>query len=85
MRFYRDFTAAARDRLMVFASLTTGDDRSPRLGMSAVFNGRVDEAQSILRPLREFGAPILDDIEPRRCVDLQKIVELTFPPGRLNY
>lgn len=51
--------------------------------MSAVFNGRIDEAQSILRP--ESLAPILDDIEPRRCVDLQKIVELTFPPGRLNY
>lgn len=85
LRFYRDFTAAAPDSLIVYASLSTGPEGDPRMGMRAVFNGPLEEGRSILRPLREFGNPVLDEIEPRPYLDVQKIVEPGFPPGRLNY
>jgi len=85
LRFYREFMARAPDDLIVYAGLSTGPDGEPRLGLRPVFNGPVAEGQSLLKPLRQFGTPILDDIEPRPYVDIQRIVEPMFPPGRLNY
>ncbi len=85
LRFYREFMAGAPDNLIVYAGLSTGSDGEPRVGFRPVFNGPVAEGQSLLKPLRQFGAPVLDDIEPRPYVDIQKIVEPMFPPGRLNY
>ncbi len=85
LRFYREFMAGAPDNLIVYASLSTGPDGEPRVGFRPVFNGPVTEGQSLLKPLRHFGAPVLDDIQPRPYVDIQKIVEPMFPPGRLNY
>jgi hypothetical protein len=85
LRFYRDFCAGAPDELMVYAGLSTGPDGSPRLGWRPVFNGPIAQAESIVAPLRTFGSPVLDDIEPRLYLDIQRIVEPAFPPGRLNY
>jgi FAD binding domain/Berberine and berberine like len=84
-RFYRDFCADAPDSLIVYGSLTTGPDGEPRLGWRAVVNAPLSEADSLIAPLRAYGAPILDDIQPRPYVDIQRIVEPAFPPGRLNY
>jgi hypothetical protein len=85
LRFYREYCADAPDNLVVYAGLATGPDGEPRLGWRAVVNGPVAEAQKLVAPLRAFGAPILDDIRPRPYVDIQRIVEPAFPPGRLNY
>ena len=85
LRFYRDFMAHAPDSLIVYAGFATSPDGEPRLGLRAVFNGPVAEGQSLLEPLRHFGTPVMDDIEPRLYVEIQKIVEPMFPPGRLNY
>ena len=85
LRFYRDFTASAPDSLIVYAGLATGPDGLPRLNLRAVFNGRLAEGISTVAPLRQFGAPLLDDIEPRRYVEIQKLVEPAFPAGRFNY
>jgi len=85
LRFYRDFCASASDELIVYAGLSTGPDGDPRVGWRPVFIGPVAGGESLLAPLRAFGAPIVDDIAPRRYVDIQRIVEPAFPPGRLNY
>ena len=39
----------------------------------------------MLAPLRSYGTPLLDDIRPQPYVDIQRIIEPLFPPGRLNY
>jgi hypothetical protein len=85
LRFNREFMARAPDNLIVYAGLSTGPDGEPQLGLRPVFNGPVAEGQALLKPLRQFGTPVLDDIKPRPYVDIQKIVEPAFPPGRLNY
>jgi FAD/FMN-containing dehydrogenase len=85
LRFYRDFCAYAPDSLIVYGSLRTGRDGEPQLVWRAVVNAPLAEADRLVMPLRAYGAPILDDIQPRRYVDIQRIVEPAFPPGRLNY
>jgi hypothetical protein len=86
LRFYRGFCAEAPDSVIVYAGLATGADGEPRLGWRAVVNGPAqDDAESLLAPLRAFGMPLLDDIRPQPYVDIQRIIEPHFPPGRLNY
>jgi hypothetical protein len=85
LRFYREFMKNAPDGLIVYAGRSTGPDGEHRLGMRPVFNGPISEGESMLQPLRQFGDPVLDDIAPRSYVEIQKIVEPMFPPGRLNY
>jgi hypothetical protein len=83
--FYRDFCVQAPDEVMVYGGLATGPDGLPRLAWRALVNVPVREAGPFLAPLRAYGAPILDDIEPRSYLDLQRMVEPAFPPGRHNY
>jgi FAD binding domain/Berberine and berberine like len=85
LRFYRDFCADAPDSLIVYAGLATGPDGEPRLVWRPVVNAALAEADSLVMPMRGYGAPILDDIQPRPYLDIQRIVEPAFPPGRLNY
>jgi hypothetical protein len=85
LRFYREFMAEAPDGLIVYAGLSTSPEGEPRLGMRPVFNGPIKEGQELLEPLRRYGSPAVDDIEPRPYVEIQKIVEPMFPPGRLHY
>src|SRR6266480_5477426 len=85
LRFYREFMANAPDNLIVYAGLSTSLDGQQLLGMRPVFNGPIAEGDSLLRPLRRLGSPVMDDIVPRPYIEIQKIVEPMFPPGRLNY
>ena len=85
LRFYRDVCASAPDELIVYGSLATGPDGNPRLGWRAVVHAPLAHAEALVAPLRAFGSPLLDDIRPQRYLDIQRIVEPAFPPGRLNY
>jgi FAD/FMN-containing dehydrogenase len=85
LRFYRDWMKVAPDNLTVYAGLSSAEDGSPRVGVRAVYNGSLEAGARVVDPLRRFGAPVLDDIRPRPYVDIQRLVEPAFPPGRLNY
>jgi hypothetical protein len=85
LRFYRDFSAEAPDSVIVYAGLATGPDGQPRLGWRAVVNGPAQDAEPLIAPLRGYGTPLLDDIRPQPYVDIQRIIEPLFLPGRLNY
>jgi hypothetical protein len=85
LHFYRDFCAEAPDSVIVYAGLATGPDRQLRLGWRAVVNGPAEDVEPLIAPLRAYGTPLLDDIRPQPYVDIQRIIEPLFPPGRLNY
>jgi FAD/FMN-containing dehydrogenase len=85
LRFCRDFLAQAPDGLIAYLTLGTGDDGQPEFYIRSEYNGPIEEGLSVVVPLRRFGAPVLDDFKPMSYVDVQKIVEPAFPPGRLNY
>ena len=53
--------------------------------MVACWSGPVDEGERVLRPLREFGPPIADDVGLIRYRELQSMADAGFPPGRLHY
>ena len=41
----------------------------------------MEEGEEALRPLREFGPPALDMVEPMPYVALQQLIDADYPPG----
>ena len=85
LRFYRAFCAEAPDELIVYCGLATAPDGDLRLGWRAVVNAPLTQSEAVVARLRAFGPPLLDDVRPQSYLEIQRIVEPAFPPGRLNY
>lgn len=49
------------------------------------YNGAIEDGERVLKPLREFGAPLADMIGPMPYVQIQKMMDEGFPAGRQNY
>src|SRR2546422_25841 len=85
LRFYRKFVEGASDEVTLFAALGAAPDGSPVTLLVAGYIGPAEDGERILRPLREFGPPIVDDIKRMSYVDLQGILAPSYPPGVRNY
>jgi hypothetical protein len=81
LRFYRDFTASAPDELTVFAGLMTAPDGMRILGLIVCYNGPVEDGERVLKPLREFGPPVADQVGPMPYTTLQTMLDEAFPAG----
>ena len=57
----------------------------PIVGVVASYAGAVEDAEEALRPLREFGPPAIDLVEPTPYVALQQLFDPDFPHGMRNY
>src|SRR5262249_49818233 len=64
LQFYRDFTEAAPDELIVFAGLMTAPDGTPICALVPAYNGPIAQGEQLLRPLRAFGPPVADQVGP---------------------
>src|SRR5207249_4698865 len=80
LRFYGKFVEGAPDELTLFAALGTSPDGVPVAVILAGYYGPLEEGERILRPIRELGPPILDDIKRMSYVDLQGILGPAYPP-----
>jgi FAD/FMN-containing dehydrogenase len=58
----------------------------PVAGVAVVYAGPVEEGEEALRPLREFGPPALELVEPMPYTAFQRLViDPGSPPGQRNY
>ena len=57
----------------------------PVIGVIVAYAGRVDEAEEALRPLRQFGPPAIDMVQPMPYVALQQLFDADYPPGLRHY
>ena len=60
-------------------------DGQPVAGVIACFAGPLAEGEPALRPLREFGPPLLDTVGPMPYVAFQRLVDAGYPAGMRNY
>src|SRR6478672_1637714 len=47
--------------------------------------GAIDEAEAELRPLREFGPPVMDMVAPMPYPAVNTMLDAGFPRGAMNY
>lgn len=94
LRFYREWVANGPDELMTIVT-----QRKPSalpgmppelvgkhiIGVATCYAGPVEDAEKVLRPLRSFGAPLLDGCMPKPYLAHQASFDPFFKPGWWYY
>ena len=57
----------------------------PVVGVLLCHAGPVEHAEAALRPLREFGPPAVDLVEPMPYTAVQQLLDADYPSGMRNY
>jgi FAD/FMN-containing dehydrogenase len=85
LRFYRDYSTAIPDEVNTMAALLTTPDGHRVAAIAVAYNGSIEAGEKVLRPLREFGPPLADQISPVTYIALQSMLAAAFPRGRQYY
>jgi FAD/FMN-containing dehydrogenase len=94
LRFYREFIAAAPDELTTIFDLSVAPPvpflpervhGKPILMMGACYAGSPDEGAEVVSPLKQFGRPIVDLLEPKPYTGLQSMFDPLVPHGWHRY
>src|SRR3954465_9168085 len=88
LRFYRDWIADAPDELMtmVIHRKAPPVDFVPQelhgklvVAVACCYAGAVEEGERVLRPLKEFGSPVLDLCRPKPFLEHQAMFDASYP------
>jgi FAD/FMN-containing dehydrogenase len=85
LRFFDEFSSAAPDELTTVGVVLTGPGGTPAFASIVCHCGALDEGERLLQPLKRFGKPIADLIQPRSYLEMQSLLDETWPPGRRYY
>lgn len=94
IRRWRDLEAAAPDESTQGALLfhLPDDPSTPSplrgaavVGLGGVYAGPVEEGETALQPLREYGPPLADKFQPMPYSTAQRMADFLWPPGLYSY
>jgi len=94
LRFYRDFMESAPDEVGGGVALLTGPPEDfvpeeargkPVAGLIVAYFGDPEEAEEVLRPLTEWGDPLLRLVQPMPYVAFQQLIDAGNPWGVNEY
>jgi FAD/FMN-containing dehydrogenase len=87
LRFYRDVTESAPDELGSFGGLAHAPDGSGVKIAMIVFAycGSLADGEEVLRPIKRFGSPIFDTIQPMSYSALNSMFDPAYPKGMFYY
>jgi FAD/FMN-containing dehydrogenase len=85
LAFYDDFVDQAPDELYIDTTLITAPDGNKVLILDTTYCGSIESGERALKPLREFGKPLVDRIAPTPYVKLQSSLDDAFAYGRHYY
>ena len=90
LRFYREFIADAPDELTTIFNLRVAPPApylpedvhgKPVVMVGACYAGAPEDGDDVVRPLKEFGSPIVDLLEPKPYLALQSMFDASVPHG----
>ena len=84
---YRDFAESAPDEIACLAGVGHAPDGSgvKVAIIGASHCGSHTDGERILRPIKEFGSPLFDTIQPMGYCELNGMFDGAYPKGMLNY
>jgi UDP-N-acetylenolpyruvoylglucosamine reductase len=85
LRFFDEFSSEAPDELTTLGAVLTGPEGTPALGIVVCHCGSSEEGEKVLKPLRKFAKPLADLIQRRKYIEMQTLLDETWPPGRHYY
>jgi FAD/FMN-containing dehydrogenase len=83
--FFRKFAQEAPDEVTTYAGLLRGPDGALVAALVPAYTGSLDEGEKVLRPAREFGPPLLDDVRPIAYPEHRALFDPYYAPGLRNY
>jgi FAD/FMN-containing dehydrogenase len=84
LKLYSEFNRGAPEEMSAMAFLMTSSDGRPGVVIAVCYIGSVEQGEKVVRPLKKFGPPMADMIQPMPYLKAQSMLR-TVPPGRLNY
>jgi FAD/FMN-containing dehydrogenase len=94
LRFYREFIADAPDELTTILDLSVPPPLPavpvevrgrPVVMVGACYAGSPDEGAEVVRPLKQFGRPLVDLLEPKPYTAVQSMFDPAVPHGWHRY
>jgi FAD/FMN-containing dehydrogenase len=94
LRFYREWIAEAPDDLMTIVIhrkapplpfVPTELHGKLIVGVVCCYAGSVEDGERVVRPLRRFGSPVLDLLQPKPFTEHQAMFDPSYPHGRWYY
>ncbi|MGZ8559483.1 MAG: FAD-binding oxidoreductase [Chitinophagaceae bacterium] len=85
IQFYREFMKTAPDELTLYTGLLTSPDGFRVIAFVGCYSGDPEKAETVLKPLREFGSPIADLFQPKSYIEMQTMLDAPFPHGNRYY
>jgi FAD/FMN-containing dehydrogenase len=94
LKLFREFAETAPDELTWGVLLLTAPRAPfvpeqaqglPVAAITLVYTGPIDEGEQAIRPLREFGPPVVDLVQPMPYAAAQCMADDFFPPGLRHY
>ena len=85
LRFYRDFMQSAPEELTAYVALMVTPDGIPGVAVIACYCGDVAKGEQVLKSLRSFGSPMVDEIQTMPFPQMQTLLDPAFPDGNQNY
>jgi FAD/FMN-containing dehydrogenase len=85
LQFCHEFASTCPDELSTSTSLGRPPDGGVVVGIALCYCGPLESREQVLRPLRTFGPPLEDNIQPMSYRTLQRARDAGFPFGRQHY
>jgi hypothetical protein len=87
LRFFHDATASLPDEMTLFGGLVHAPDGSGTklAAMVACHCGSLAAGEALIRPLKQFGPPVMDAMGPMPYSQLNGMLDASYPKGALNY
>ena len=85
IRHFRNYIESAPEELTAYAALLHAPDGAPLVAVIPCYCGDIAEGQRVLQPLRKFGSPVVDAIQPLPFPAMQSLLGPSFPDGNQNY
>ena len=85
IRFHRDFITDAPEELTSYVGMLTAPDGQRVVALASCYCGDLAEGERVLRPMRAWGTPLVDDMKPMPYTAMQGVFGPAFPWGNRNY
>jgi hypothetical protein len=85
IRHFRDCMQSAPDELTAYVALLSGPDGTPIVGVIPCYCGEISDGERVLQPLRTYGSPVMDTVQPIPMPAMQSLLGPYFPDRNHNY
>ena len=85
LALYRDFATSIPDEVNTVAALMNSPEEDPLAAIVVCYNGSIEAGEKVLRPLRTFGPPLVDEVTPTPYCKVQTLFDEAFVRSRRYY